>query len=516
MQKERESQIPQEQKSYWREYKDIPSYPALQANESTDIAVVGGGMVGVISAYLLAKAGKKVTLIEAGKLVDGVTGRTTAKITAQHGLYYDSLIQIAGEEQAKLYYQANMDGLKFIEDTAKELSIDCDFSHHNAFVYANTAAGAKQIEKEAEAYRKLGIDGELAKDEVELPFAVEEAIVMRNQAQFHPVKFLAGLVKEIERLGGKIYEQTRAMKILSKNDPVIQTENLSHLSCNKVIVASHYPFNDFDGMYFSRLTVNRSYAIAAKVSGKVPNDMYISGDMPSRSLRYAPGENGEKLLLIGGDGHATGKSSSETIEHYYNLEKFGHEHFGIEEIPYRWSSQDMTTLDTIPYIGTITAGYNNILVATGFHKWGMSNGALAGMLLSDQVLGNENRYAPVFDPTRTKVKTKDAMSFAKDNASVAKSLVTGKLKRPSKTVEDLAKDEGSLVKVGKKKAGGYRDEYGQVHLVDTACTHMGCDVKWNDAERSWDCPCHGSRFSYTGDVLNGPAVKPLKKIETEL
>ncbi|AIY04346.1 2Fe-2S iron-sulfur protein [Planococcus sp. PAMC 21323] len=515
MHNEHESRIPHEQKSFWREYKDIPSYPALQANESTDIAVVGGGMVGVISAYLLAKAGRKVTLIEAGKLVDGVTGRTTAKITAQHGLYYDSLIQVAGEEQAKLYYQANMDGLNFIEKTAKELSIDCDFSHHNAFVYANTAAGAKKIEKEAEAYMKLGIDGELAKDEVELPFSVEEAIVMRNQAQFHPVKFLAGLIKEIERLGGKIYEQTRAMKILSKNDPVIQTENLSHLSCNKVIVASHYPFNDFDGMYFSRLTVNRSYAIAAKISGNVPNDMYISGDMPSRSLRYATGENGEKLLLIGGDGHATGKSSSETIEHYYNLEKFGDEHFGIEEVPYRWSSQDMTTLDTIPYIGTITAGYDNILVATGFHKWGMSNGALAGMLLSDQVLGKENRYAAVFDPTRTKVKSKDAVSFAKDNASVAKALVTGKLQRTTKTVDDLSKDEGSLVKVGKKKAGGYRDEYGQVHLVDTACTHMGCDVKWNDAERSWDCPCHGSRFSYTGDVLNGPAVKPLKKIQEE-
>lgn len=509
------SQVPQEQKSFWREYKDIPSYPALQENESTDIAVVGGGMAGIISAYLLAKAGRQVTLIEAGKLVDGVTGKTTAKISAQHGLYYDSMIQVAGEAQAKLYYQANMDALTFIEETAKELSIDCDFSHHNAFVYAQTTAGAKLVEKEAEAYRRLGIDGELAKEEVKLPFSVEEALVMRNQAQFHPVKFLAGLVKEIERLGGKIYEQTRAMKILSKHDPVIQTENLSHLSCNKVIVASHYPFNDFDGLYFSRLSVNRSYAIAAKVSGEIPNDMYISGDMPSRSLRYALGEDGEKLLLIGGEGHITGKSSSDTMEHYYNLEKFGDEYFGIKEIPYRWSSQDMTTLDKIPYIGTITAGYENILVATGFNKWGMSNGALAGMLLSDQVLGKENQYAPVFDPTRTKLKPKDAASFAKDNASVAKALVTGKLKRASKTVDDLGKDEGSLVKVGKKKAGGYRDEYGQVHLVDTACTHMGCDVKWNDAERSWDCPCHGSRFSYTGDVLNGPAVKPLKKIEQE-
>ncbi|WP_315898447.1 FAD-dependent oxidoreductase [Planococcus sp. CPCC 101016] len=509
------SRVPEVQKSYWREYKDIPSYPALQENESTDIAVVGGGMVGIISAYLLAKAGRKVTLIDAGKLVDGVTGYTTAKITAQHGLFYYPLVKLVGEEQAKLYYQANMDGLKFIEETAEELGIDCDFSKHNAFVYANTAIGAKLVEKEAETYRQLGIDGELAKDEVELPFQVKEAVVMRGQAQFHPVKFLAGLVKEIERLGGKIYEQTRAMKILSKNDPVIQTENLSHLSCNKVIVATHYPFNDFDGMYFSRLSINRSYIIAAKVNGNVPNDMYVSGDMPSRSLRYAPGENGEKLLLIGGDGHATGKSSSETMEHYRNLEKFGDEHFDIQEIPYRWSAQDMTTLDKIPYIGTITAGYDNILVATGFHKWGMSNGALAGMLLTDQVLGKENRYAPVFSPTRPKMKAVDVASFAKDNASVAKELVKGKLKRASKTVEDLGKDEGSLVKVGKKKAGGYRDEYGQVHLVDTTCTHMGCEVNWNDAERSWDCPCHGSRFSYTGDVLNGPAVKPLKKIEQE-
>ena len=397
------SRVPEVQKSYWREYKDIPSYPALQENESTDIAVIGGGIVGIISAYLLAKAGRKVTLIDAGKLVDGVTGYTTAKITAQHGLFYYPLVKLVGEEQAKLYYQANMDGLKFIEETASELGIDCDFSKHNAFVYATTAIGAKLVEKEAETYSQLGIDGELAKEEVDLPFQVKEAVVMRGQAQFHPVKFLAGLVKEIERLGGTIYEQTRAIKILSKNDPVIQTENLSHLSCNKVIVATHYPFNDFDGMYFSRLSVTRSYIIAAKVNGNVPNDMYVSGDTPSRSLRYAPGENGEKLLLIGGDDHATGQSSKETMEHYRNLEKFGDEHFGIQEIPYRWSAQDMTTLDTIPYIGTITAGYDNILVATGFHKWGMSNGALAGMLLADQVLGKENPYAPVFSPTRPKM-----------------------------------------------------------------------------------------------------------------
>lgn len=512
---EHSNRLPDHMESLWRTYKEVPSFPALQANESTEVGVVGGGIAGVVTAYLLAKAGKKVTLIDAGKLIDGVTGYTTAKITAQHGLYYFPLIKLMGEEKARLYYEANMGGLKFIEDLAAELNIDCDLTHHDAFLYANTSHGSALLEKEAEAYEALGIDGGLAKTEaeVDLPFRVEQALVMRKQAQFHPVKFLAKLVSEIERLGGKIYENTRAQKILSKDDPVIQTENMSHLSCDKVVVATHYPFNDADGLYFSRLSVNRSYVIAARISGLIPNGMFISVDAPSRSLRYATGIDGEKLLLIGGDGHAAGKSKSPTMEHYENLAQFGDEHFGITEIPYRWSAQDMTTLDKVPYIGKITAGYDNIFVATGFHKWGMSNGAAAGILLADHILGKANPYAELFDPTRTKLKAVDALSFIKDNSSVAKELVKGKLQSSSKTVEELANGEGGLVKVGGKKAGGYRDEYGQLHLVDTTCTHMGCETHWNDAERSWDCPCHGSRFSFSGEVLDGPAVKPLNKME---
>ncbi|WP_422122171.1 FAD-dependent oxidoreductase [Planococcus sp. X10-3] len=505
--------IPESKESYWRKFDDIGDYPQLQKNEATEIAVVGGGIAGIISAYLLAKAGKKVTLIDAGKLVDGVTGYTTAKISAQHDLLYASLIKISGEVEAKKYYEANLEGLEFIKNTAKELGIDCDFEHKDAFVYANTEAGAKKIEEEAEAYEQLGIAGGLAKKEVELPFAVKEAIVMRNQAQFHPVKFLAGLVKEFERLGGTVYEKTRAMKILSKKNPVIQTENMSHLSCDKVIVATHYPFNDGDGMYFARLSVERSYVLAAKVKGEIPKHMYISTDMPSRSLRYTTDDSGERLLLIGGEDHGSGKHKGDTMENYEKLAEWGDEYFGVESIPYRWSAQDMTTLDKIPYIGTSTIGYENILVATGFHKWGMAHGAVAGMLLRDQILGNENRYASIYDPTRTKMKPVDMTSFVKDNASVAKELVKGKLKKPMKTPESLEKGEGASVKTAKGAAGGYRDQYGQVHLVDTTCTHLGCETKWNNAERSWDCPCHGSRFSYTGEVLEGPAVKPLKRIE---
>lgn len=505
--------IPESKESYWRKFDDVPDYPQLQKNESTEVGVVGGGIAGIISAYLLAKAGKKVTLIDAGKLIDGVTGYTTAKISAQHGLFYFPLIKMSGEVGAKRYYDANMEGLEWIKNTAEELGIDCDFEHQDAFVYANTAVGAKLVEQEAEAYDQLGIPGGLAKDEVELPFEVKEAVVMRNQAQFHPVKFLAGLVKEFERLGGTVYEKTRAQKILSKKNPVIQTENMSHLSCEQVIVATHYPFNDADGMYFARMSVERSYVVAAKVKNTVPKHMYISTDMPMRSLRYAKNDEGEQLLLIGGEGHGSGKHSGDTMENYEKLAEWGDEHFGVEEVPYRWSAQDMTTLDKIPYIGTSTVGYENILVATGFHKWGMAHGAVAGLLLSDQILGNENRYASLYAPTRTKMKAVDVASFVKDNASVAKELVKGKLKKPMKTPDALEKGEGASVKTAKGAAGGFRDEYGQLHLVDTTCTHMGCETKWNSAESSWDCPCHGSRFSYTGEVLEGPAVKPLKRIE---
>ncbi|AQQ54964.1 (2Fe-2S)-binding protein [Planococcus lenghuensis] len=502
-----------EHSSLWKQSVDIPSYPALQENISTEVAVIGGGITGIITAYLLTKAGKKVTLIEASKLLEGVTGHTTAKITAQHGPIYAELIKTHGEEKAKLYYEANMDALNFFRYTTEELGIDCNLAGQDAYIYSESELTKQLLEKEAEAYETLGIDGGLAEVEASFPIDVKNALVMRNQAQFHPVKFLIPLIKEIENNGGKIYEKTRAIKVVNHKDPVIRTENMSHISADKVVVASHFPFNDSDGMYFARMNIQRSYVIGVRTAATViPDGMYISADKPSRSIRYALDENGEKVLLLGGDGHRVGMSKTNTMEHYENLAEFGDKYFGIDDIPYRWSAQDMTTLDKVPYIGTSTTGYENILVATGFHKWGMSSGALAGLLLTDQIIGRENRYAHVFDPTRSKMKAADAMRFLKDNGTVAKELVSGKLQKPSRTPQDLAQGEGGAVTVNGKRAGAYKDEYGQIHTVDTTCTHMGCETNWNQAEKTWDCPCHGSRFKYTGDVVHGPAVKPLKKM----
>lgn len=496
--------------SYWRTH-PVPNFPQMTTDGETEVGIIGAGIVGVITAYLLAKAGKQVTLIEAREVLSGVTGHTTAKITAQHGLIYDELIQTFSKSHAKLYYDANIAGLRLIQGLVEEEGIDCDFETKDATVYATTAKGALQIKKEARAYRELGIKGVLTKDNLkDLPFATNAALTMPNQAQFHPVKFLTPLLKEIIRLGGKVYEQTRAIKI--KNSTTVQIENGTTLQCEKVVVATHYPFNDFNGFYFAKLSISRSYALAAQVAGPIPDGMYISADSPTRSLRSIPSENGERLLLIGGDSHPTGKSKTDTQQHYDNLANFGQKYFKVEDIPFHWSAQDMTTLDQVPYIGPMTGSSRDVLVATGFHKWGMAAGACAAQLLVDLIVGELNRYADLFDPTRGKFKLKDIQQFAIKNTVVGKDLLVTKAKRPDRVPDNLQLNEGGLVSVNGKKAGGYRDESGEVHLVKTTCTHMGCGLNWNDAEKSWDCPCHGSRFSYAGEVLNGPAVKPLEKL----
>ncbi|GEK90303.1 Glycine/D-amino acid oxidase [Alkalibacterium putridalgicola] len=510
--KQPDSQISQFPNSYWHSHQR-PHFSPLIQDESTEVAVIGGGIVGIVTAYLLAKAGKKVTLVEAREFFHGVTGHTTAKITAQHALIYNELIQTFGKEKARLYYEANRDGLDFIRETSKELNIDCDFEEKDAVVFASSAKGLKQIEKEARAYETLDINGTLTHGQLrDLPFETLAALTMPYQAQFHPVKYLKGLLDEVSRLGGQIYDRTRAVK-LSKSDNTVTMENGAVLSYDEIVVASHYPFNDFDGLYFSKLSINRSYAIAGRINKPIPDGMYISAESPIRSLRSIPVENGNDLFLIGGDSHQTGKSNPPNQVHFENLLAFGKEWFELEEVEYHWSAQDMTTLDKVPYIGQMTRTSENVLVATGFNKWGMAMGVSAAKILTDIINGEENDYVELFDPTRNKLKGKDIQRFSKKNTSVGKNLLETKLQRPDKSPEDLDLDEGGLVSIGGKKLGGYRDENGELHLVKTTCSHMGCGLNWNNSERSWDCPCHGSRFSYSGDVLNGPAVKPLKKVD---
>ncbi|PLT30295.1 FAD-dependent oxidoreductase [Peribacillus deserti] len=503
--------MPQVPEPYWRDSAELKKFSALNEDIETDIAIVGGGITGITAAYLLLKEGRKVTLIEADSILNGTTGHTTAKISAQHGLIYSKLIEQHGEQNAKLYYEANHNALQFIRNLVNEHQVDCDFSTQDAYVFTETSEYLPKLHDETRAYERLGIDGTFV-ETTPLSFPVKGAVLMRDQAQFHPLKYLSFLVDRIVEMGGTIYENTVAGDV-KKGPPTkitIKNNNKNEITCNQVLICSHYPFYNKEGKYFARLHQSRSYVLAVKTEKEFPGGMYINAEKPTRSLRYTM-IDGEKAVLFGGDSHKTGQDL-DTKDYYEELVPFAEKTYGVKEIPYRWSAQDIHTLDSIPYIGRLTDDYENVYVATGYAKWGMTNGTNAALLMRDLVIGADNPYEEVFTPRRFNPNP-SIMNFIKDNANVAKHLVEGKLDKPNHTIEEVGIDEGHVVTVNGKRAGAYRDKNGELFLVDTTCTHMGCELNWNRGDRTWDCPCHGSRFAVNGDVIDGPAKNPLKKVE---
>lgn len=502
--------LPSSLEPYWRTSVALPSFPKLSEHVRTDVAIIGGGISGITTAYLLAKKGARVTLLEADRLLNGTTGHTTAKITAQHDIIYDELINHLGLEKAKLYYAACMEALHFIRSTAEQEAIDCDFMEQDAYIYTDSSSSLTKLINEWKAYEKLGIDGEFV-DSIPLPIPVKAAVVMKNQAQFHPLKYLVKLVNSIVQAGGHIYEHTPAADIEQGSTLAVVPRDKKRVACEHVVICSHFPFYD-GGFYFSRMYAERSYVLGVKIAETYPGGMYLSADTPKRSVRYTT-MNGENLILIGGENHKTGQGVP-TMRHYEALQSFASELFTVTDIPYRWSAQDLTTLDKVPYIGNMTAGAPNIYVATGYRKWGMTNGTVAGLLISDLILGRDNRYHDLYTPSRFYADP-SVKHFLTQNVDVAKHLVEGKIEMVVRKPEDLANGEGAVVVVNGKRAGAYKDESGTLFIVDTTCTHMRCELEWNSGDRTWDCPCHGSRFSIHGDVVEGPAQQPLNKISDD-
>ncbi|RXZ81232.1 FAD-dependent oxidoreductase [Paenibacillaceae bacterium] len=495
--------------SYWIGSTTTSPQPPLSENIEADVAIVGAGITGVTLAYLLQTQGRSVVLLDAGRALHGTTGHTTAKITVQHGLIYNELIAHFGEENAKAYYEMNRKALQFVGDTVKQLGIDCDFESEDAYVYAMTEKSDNQLRGEYDAYLQLGIPGELLTS-IPLPINVRSALKLSEQAQFHPLNYLKVLLRKFTEAGGRLYENTRMDEKIEEGEKVrLRTLDGKEVACRQLAVCSHYPFYDGFGLYFTRIHAERSYLIAVKPQTSYPGGMYISADDPKRSLRSVK-IDGEPMVLIGGENHKTGQGEN-TAHHYEALEQFGTELFGVERIPYRWSAQDWTTLDKLPYIGPITSSHANVWVATGYHKWGMSNGTAAALLLKDQLSGVDNPYSDIVTPSRFKVDP-GLKHLLTENFDVAKHFISGKLEAVDRRINELQHGKGMVVDVDGKRAGAYRDEKGKLYLVDTTCTHLGCEVSWNDSERSWDCPCHGSRFDIEGAVLEGPAIKPLRQL----
>jgi len=490
--------------SYWMASAPKSEYPTLDGDLKVDIAIIGGGIAGIFSAYLLVKEGVKAAVIEADRILHGTTGHTTAKITSQHGLIYGKIKKQLGEELAKQYAEANESAIRMIEKTAGENNIECDYVSQSAYVYTLQDGYADKIVDEAKAASSIGIKA-ACPEKTPLPFPVKAAVRFDGQAQFHPLKFLLPLSEKIAGSGGHIFEHSRIVEIEEGSGYVLTTGQGKKVTAEKVIIASHYPCYNKPGLYFARIYPERSYVIAIKAREKYPGGMYITAEEPGRSLRSQMSENGE-LILVGGEHHKTGQGV-DTVRHYQALMDFADETFTVEDIPYRWSTQDCMTLDGLPYVGHFTSKTPNMYIATGYGKWGMTNSIASAMILRDLIIDGKSPWQDVYNPSR-QTAAASAKNVLVENLNVAEKLIEGKMPPLSRNA-GLRPGEGKSIWTNGQRAGAYRDEQGALHVVDTTCTHMGCELSWNSAESSWDCPCHGSRFSYGGDVIEGPAVKPL-------
>ena len=494
--------------SFWIDTVKRTDYPKAEGVVSVDVAIVGGGITGLTAALLLKRAGKSVAVIDAGRVAASVTGHTTAKISSGHGLIYSQISKTLGEQAAAIYAQSNQAAVEKIASLALEMDIDCDLEPTNNYVFSESAQDLNKLKEEAAAAKKAGLRASFT-TETELPFPIVGAVEHRNQAQFHPRKYLLPIADAVAGEGCFIFENSRVHK-LKDDDPCVLSTEVATITAQKVILATHFPVFD-RGLFFAKVHAHRAYVVAAKVpAGKAPTGMWINSGEPTRSVRSAPFGNG-RLLIVTGEGHKTGQESN-TEGRYATLEEWTTSRFGVESFDYRWSTQDNVSIDHVPYIGRLTRGSENVFTATGFAGWGMTNGTLAGMLLTDLVQNQPNPWHDLYDATRLNPGL-SAKEFMKENVNVAYRFFADRLRSLAKSVDEIPPDEGDVVRVGTKSVAVAKDAGGNVSALSARCTHLGCIVQWNGAEKTWDCPCHGSRFEKSGEVIQGPATRPLKEVD---
>lgn len=491
---------------------DRRPFGRLTADARAGVVVVGGGIVGVSTALMLQRSGRNVVLLEAARIARGVTGGSTAKVTSQHGLIYHELEERHGREAAVRYARSNEAGREWIAKQVETLGIDCDFEPCPAYVCASSDEQARSVEREVEAAARAGLPATLVRGIDGLPFDVRAAMRFDGQAQFHPVRYVAALAAEFVARGGRIHESTRVLDVRNGRPLKVVTGN-GHIEADDVVIATNLPFLDRGG-FFARAFPYRHMAIASPViEGRVPPGMFISADQPTRSFRTAPWAANERLLVVIGEAFPTG--NADTSQRLADIEAFARQHFGVEAARFRWGNQDYYAADRVPYVGPILPGTPRLRVATGFNAWGITTGTAAAMMLTDSIVGRDNEWAPLYDSRRLGWRGGSRPLFRK-NVAVATSWLAEKIEQaPPREAGTLKLGEGAIVRVADKAAAAYREADGTLHVFDARCTHMGCRLRWNAAERSWDCHCHGSRFDARGNVLNGPTVYPLKPIEHE-
>ncbi len=470
--------------------------PPSSALKLADVAVIGGGIVGLTAAHLLTQAGYAVTVLEARRIGRQVTGRSTAKITAQHALIYTHLIETFGLERARLYGEANHSAVELIAALAKNLAMACDFERKHAYAYTHRSDRMAAIEAEADAARRLGFEVDIVQP-APLPFATAGALRFSNQAQFNPAQYLIGLAAAIAANGGRICENTRITDVEKrKGGSGWRIKAGRHrLDADHVVVATNIPIGGpirFDLRLRPRChTVMAFRALpATSIDG-----MFIDIDQPSHSLRMGRDRDGP-LLIVLGPSFITG-NDGDVAKRFRELEQWVRASITAGGVAWRWVNEDYDSPDRVPYAGALGKGAPGMYVATGFNGWGISNGTAAAMLIADQVQGMANPWRALYNPIRRAPKH---FNRGGDSQSGVDAL------------EEIAPGSGGVVAHGKTKIAVWKDAQGKPHALSASCSHLGCTVTWNNADLTWDCPCHGSMFTRDGEVIHGPATEPLKPV----
>jgi glycine/D-amino acid oxidase-like deaminating enzyme/nitrite reductase/ring-hydroxylating ferredoxin subunit len=466
---------------------------------AADVVVLGAGIAGMTTAYLLAEAGRSVLVLEAGEIGGGVTGHTTAKLTAQHELIYHRIGAAAAG-----YGASQLAALEWVVATAARTGVDCDLERTDSHVHTTDSARLPVLHDEVEAAVAAGLPADFV-TKTDPPLGAVGAVRFRDQAQFHPRKWLLGLAELLEDAGGRIIEGVRATG-LREGDPSIVRTTAGAVRAGDVVVATHYPVFD-RGLFFARLEPTRDLVVAGPADHEVTGT-YLD-EQTHHSVRGVPTPAGPQVI-VGGEHYRVG-DHVDVDARFVRLTAWATEHVGLKEVRYRWSAHDMSTVDRLPYVGRYHPGARHLWVATGFGQWGMTGGTAAGLLLRDLLAGKDNEYAELYDPNRFSLRAAGGLVTA--NATVAKFLAGDHVRALAKPgLADLSPGAAVVTRRGASMVAAYRDDGGVLHAVRAHCTHLGCLVAFNNAERTWDCPCHGSRFDVDGAVVQGPAVRPLRQV----
>lgn len=483
--------------SMWSEVK-IEKRPKLKENKKTEVVVVGAGLTGLLTAYYLQENGKKVIVLEGDRIGSGMTRNTTAKITSQHNLIYKELIDKFGMEKAREYARYNERAIGEYERLIQKLQIDCDFERKDSYVYS--VKETNSLEEEVGAALSLGIDASFTR-ETALPFPIEGAVRFPKQAQFHPLKFLKAIADKLEIYEDTMVDRRKGEHLLEVT--VSEEETRYEVEADVIILANHYPIERLEGLYAMRMYQERENILVVKAPDALPYGMYVAAENTGYSFRSY-----KDYVIVAGLNHRPGEQLEQnSIEQMEQAVKHYYENC---EIYYRMANQDCITLDKVPYIGRFTKNSEHVYIATGFNKWGMSHAMVSALLLTEMICMGEEKEDSIFYPMRFDLK--NCKKELKDHlATVMNQFTLKRLDFHKDSIDSIEPGHGDVITKRGKKIAVYKDEDGTLHCFLARCPHMGCLLEWNQEEKSWDCPCHGSRFTKEGELINGPAKEDMKQ-----